>query len=102
MSDERAARPLWRRNEERFVALRSSYLTQTAGLRDPVAEAVAWSELGYSESGIAARIGRAEATVGGYLDDIAERFGPKATYARPAGEIAVDAALPGTQEVEES
>jgi predicted transcriptional regulator len=93
--DRAPERPLWRRDEHRFVALRSSYLTQTADLRDPVAEAVAWSELGYSESGIAKRVNRAEATVGTYLDDVAERYGAEAIYARTPEEIHVDADLPG-------
>lgn len=102
VSDDKAGTPpLWRRDEERFVKLRSSYLEQTAGLREAVARTVAWSELGYSENGVAKRIGRNEATVGAYLDDVAERFGPEAAYARLPEEIAVDAALPGTEEVSE-
>ena len=87
--------PLWRADEARFAELRSQYIKQTTDFGEKVAEAIAWSELGYSEGGIAKRIDRAEATVGAYLDKVAEEYAPEAAHARLPGEIAADADLPG-------
>gem|GEM_PF-6499019 len=44
-------------------------------LREPVAESLAWLELGYSASGTAKRVDRSESTIKGYLDDLNDRFG---------------------------
>lgn len=93
---ESVSQPLWRRDDERFAELRSRYLAQTTGLDRKVAGAVAWSEIGYSESGIAKRIDRAEGTVGAYLDEVVEEYAPQAAHVRHPEDIAVDAELPGT------
>jgi predicted RNA-binding Zn-ribbon protein involved in translation (DUF1610 family) len=44
-------------------------------LREPVAESLAWLELGYSASGAAKRMDRSESTVKSYLDDLQDQFG---------------------------
>lgn len=47
--------PLYRQDEQRWVDRRAQYLRREYGLRDRLARTLAWSDLGYSSSGIAKR-----------------------------------------------
>jgi hypothetical protein len=62
-------------NRERWVTKRARFLVRANDLRQPVAESLAWLELGYSASGAAQRVGQSESTIKGYLDDLEDRFG---------------------------
>lgn len=62
-------------DEGRWVKKRTQYLSSNNfALREKVAEAVAWSELGYSKSGIAERMDVAETTASKYLDTASEAY----------------------------
>ena len=61
---------------------RGRYLEATTDLRGPEAEAVAYSELGYSNAGIAEKIDSTTSTVGEYLDRAIAQYGPEAAHAR--------------------
>jgi len=87
----------WRDDEERWIDRRSQYLKRAAPLNDTQAEIIAWSELGYSSSGIAKKAELGETTVRSHLDEIAERFGASATWARRADKIDLEAPLGGEQ-----
>lgn len=83
----------WRTDPERWVERRTQYLTTTApSLRPAVAEAVGWSELGYSASGIAKRMDVAESTAGNYLDT--------ASQARPGVLLTTAADMDGDPEAD--
>lgn len=61
--------------EQRWVDKRSQYLsTNKIGFREKVARAVAYSELGYSASGIAGEMDTTEGTVRKYLDNASNAF----------------------------
>lgn len=85
--------PLYRQDEQRWVDRRAQYLRREYGLRDRLARTLAWSDLGYSSSGIAKRVNSTESTVRGYFDEAAERFGPYAVWAKTETQLAIDGAL---------
>ncbi len=85
----------WRDDAERWVDRRMQYLERATKLDDTDAEIIAWSELGYSSSGIAKKVDLGESTVKTHLEEIAEQFGVEATYARPSSGIGVDTPLVG-------
>lgn len=61
--------PDWEEDPERWVLERSRFLSsRKIGLRDKVAEAVAWSELGFSKHGIARQMDVGESTASKYVD----------------------------------
>ena len=68
---------------------RGAFLVETTDLGYGEALIVAYSELGFSASGIGKRepVGLTEATVDARLDDIAEQYGPEATHVRPKGTV---------------
>lgn len=68
-------------DEERRVERRASYLERTTTLSGPTATAVAWSEEGYSVSGIAAAMGSTPGTVRQHLDRVTARYGVEAVGA---------------------
>ncbi len=94
----RATEPLWRSSPERWVERRSQYVESKHGLDERHAVTVAWSELGYSSSGIAKRAGFAEGTVRGYLEELAEELGEAAVWAKATGELGVEAPVGGRSE----
>ena len=62
-------------DETRWVTERTRFLgSNEVGLDEPVAEAVVWSELGYSVSGTAKQMGVTEATVKGYRVKVSEVY----------------------------
>lgn len=62
-------------NEARYVERRKQYLSaQKLGLKATVAEAVAWSELGYTSGGVAAQMDVAGTTAKGYLDRATDAY----------------------------
>lgn len=65
---------------DRAATERARYLTRTTALDDRPAKAVALSEMGFSDAGIAKRIDATEATVTDYLDAVVERYGIGATF----------------------
>lgn len=65
---------------DRAATERGRYLARTTALDDRPAKAVALSEMGFSDAGIARRIDATEATVTGYLDAVIERYGIGATF----------------------
>lgn len=67
--------PDWEKDPNRWVLERKRYLSSSdLGLREKVAEAVAWSELGYSASGIAKQMDVGDTTAAKYLSDARELF----------------------------
>lgn len=94
----RATESLWRSSPERWVERRSQYVESKHGLDERHAVTVAWSELGYSSSGIAKRAGFAEGTVRGYLEELAEELGEAAVWAKATEEIGVEAPVGGRSE----
>lgn len=61
--------------QNRWVTKRARFLVRANDLRQPVAESLAWLELGYSASGAAQKTDHSESTIKGYLDDLEDRFG---------------------------
>lgn len=65
---------------DRAATERSRYLARTTALDERPAKAVALSEMGFSDAGIAKRLDATEATVTGYFDAVVERYGIGATF----------------------
>jgi len=61
---------------------RARYIEATTELREPEADAVAYSELGFSHAGIAKKIDATPSTVGDYLQRAIAQYGPEAAHAR--------------------
>lgn len=87
--------PLHRRDPSRWVDRRSQYIAQEYGVRERLARAVSWSELGYSSSGIGGRLDVTEGTARGYLDEIEERWCWAAAFAKAESGLAIEAEVPG-------
>jgi hypothetical protein len=94
----RATEPLWRHDPARWAERRAQFVRSEYGLEYRRAITLAYSEIGFSSSGIAARTQFAEATVRGYLDELAAEFGEPAVWFRPPEEIGVEAELGGEGE----
>ena len=75
------------RPDERIAHDRARYLETTTELRAKEAYAVAWSELGYSSSGIAKQIDRGASTVSTYLERAIAQYGPEAAHARASFDV---------------
>lgn len=90
--------PLWERDEDRFVAKRTSYLHRAAGIESKKAEALAYSELGYSAAGIAYNIDVTAGTVAAWLEDLEELLGLEAVLVKRPDELGVSAGY-GAEEV---
>lgn len=61
---------------------RGRYIAATTDLRAVEAEAVAYSELGFSTAGIATQMDSTATTVSGYLTRAVAQYGPEIAYAR--------------------
>ena len=72
---------------ERWTSRRAEYLEATTILSYREALAVAYSERGFSDAGVAKRIDSTEGTVGNYLDRAVAAFGPRVRHARVDPEI---------------
>lgn len=81
------------RPDDRLAHERARYLEATTELRTKEADAVAWSELGYSSSGIAEQIDSGASTVVTYLERAIATYGPEAAHARSTDDLATDADL---------
>lgn len=90
--------PLWQRDETRFVDKRAEYLKRVLDIDERKARAVGYSDLGYSDAGIAQEMAVTEGTASSWLDDVARKHGSELVLAKAADEIAVDAG-PSPQEV---
>ena len=78
------------RPDERIAHERARYLETTTELREREADAVAWSELGYSSSAIAKQIDSGASTVSAYLERAIAAYGPEAAHARASTDLATD------------
>jgi hypothetical protein len=85
--------PLWRRDVHRWTTERRRFLERAAGLDEPVAAAVAWSELGYSDRAVGEKVDRAADTVSDYLAAVADEYGVRAACACAASDPGVRAPL---------
>ena len=75
-----------RHDDSRIVRERARYIEATTDLSDSEAQTLAWSEAGYSHSGIAKKVRSTEATVAERLDRIAARYGIEAVLAKQPDE----------------
>ena len=75
---------------ERWASRRAEYLEWTTVLSGREALAVAYSERGFSDAGIAKRIDSTEGTVGNYLDRAVAAFGPAVRHPRHDPEVKRD------------
>ena len=66
----------WEDDEDRWIDRRRQYLEADYDLREPVAEALAYSELGYFNGGISKKTGTSASTVKKYKERLLDRFGP--------------------------
>lgn len=89
----------WRENEQRWVDRRSQYLKRSTPLDKTDARIIAWSELGYSSTGIAKQVDLGESTIQQHLDEIAENHGRQAVYAKPVSELGLSEPLRGDADV---
>jgi len=81
------------RPDERLAHERARYLEATTSLRGDEAEAVAYSELGYSTSTIARKLGSTSSTVSAYLERAIAAYGPTAAHARSTPELTLEGDL---------
>jgi len=70
-------------DDEKYAEARARYLERVADLPRKYGRTLAYSELGYSSSGIAKRLGKTAGTVKKYLDRLEDQYGREALYARP-------------------
>jgi len=75
---------------DRWASRRAEYLEATTILSRREGLAVAYSERGFSDAGIAKQIDSTAGTVGNYLDRAVAYAGPAARYPRPEPEIERD------------
>ena len=85
----------WRENEDRWADRRAQYLKRAGDLDDTDARIVAYSELGYSESGIAKQVELNHSTVRSRAKEIEEQLGERALYALRPDELGIEAPLGG-------
>lgn len=76
--------------EERRVQHRARYLETTTTLSERQAEAVAWSEEGYSASGVAQQMDTSESTVRSYYGVAIARYGMDAVGATFGVDVEAD------------
>lgn len=67
---------------DRRASRRAAYIESTTELSSIESEALAYSELGFSSSGIAKKLETTTGTVKTYLGRVIARFGPEATFVR--------------------
>lgn len=78
-------------DDKRLALERARYLRRTTEYKDdkrPILLSLAYRQLGYSHSGIASRVGVNEATVGAYMDELAERYGGKVIESKLPSDLA--------------
>lgn len=92
-SDAGAAGVDLSRPDERLAHERARYLEATTSLRDDEADALAYSELGYSTSAIARELGSTASTVTTYLERAIAAYGPEAAHARSSPELTLEGDL---------
>lgn len=77
-------------NLERWTKRRADYLENHTALERIDAELIAFSELGFSASGIAKHIDLVESTVRRHLEEIADLYGEQAVWARKTDDLGID------------
>ncbi len=82
--------PMWRDDPARWAERRAQFIRSEYQLDYRHAITLAYSEIGFSSSGIAARTQFAENTVRGYLDEMADTFGQAAVWARHPDAIGLE------------
>lgn len=75
--------PLDGSGDEQYVRKRRQYLRRRTELRDPLPEALAYREIGYSSSGIAKKLDTRKQTVEKWMEEIADVYGEGAIETRP-------------------
>lgn len=70
-------------DDETYVRTRTEYLRRVTELRDPLPEALAHREIGYSHGGIARRLDVTEPAVGTWMERIVAEYGIDALETRP-------------------
>jgi hypothetical protein len=85
--------PLWRTEEQRWVERRTQVLQRRDGLREVIAEAMAWHEIGYTSSGVAKQIDASQGTVRAYFDQVEDQHGLAAVLIKRSDELGIDAPL---------
>lgn len=78
----------WQDSPQRWVKHRSSYIERSTDFDGTASEIIAWSEIGYSHSGIAMSVDVGVSTVKSRMNDIDEHD-PTALLTRRPGEIEV-------------
>jgi len=81
------------RPDERLAHERARYLEATTSLGPTEADAVAYSELGYSTAAIARELGSTSSTVTTYLERAIAAYGPEAAHARSTPELTLEGDL---------
>lgn len=71
------------KDDEKYANARARYLERVENLPRKYGKTLAYSELGYSTSGIAKRLDKTEGTVKKYFDRLENQYGTEALYARP-------------------
>lgn len=74
-------------SDERQATQRGRYLSQTTDLRLNEAKAIAWSELGYSNSAIAREMDTSKSTVSGWKRRAIALYGLEIAHARRPEEL---------------
>jgi hypothetical protein len=85
--------PMWRDDPDRWAERRAQFIRREFELDYRHAITLAYSELGFSSSGIAARTQFTENTIRGYLDQLANDFGQAAVWAKLPDAIGIEAAI---------
>ncbi len=82
----------WRTDPDRWVKHRSRYIERTTDFDNTDAEVIAWAELGYSHSGIAAEVAISASSVKSRMSDIDEQDATALLTRRPE-EIEVESSV---------
>lgn len=69
--------------DEDYVKKRGEYLRRVTDFREPIPQALAYREIGYSHSGIARELDTTESTVEKWMEEIAEEYGEETIETRP-------------------
>ena len=62
-------------DEERLVTQRANYLSRATDLRDTEAEAIAWTERGYSYSAVGRKLDTSKSTAKGWIERAMAQYG---------------------------
>ncbi|MGB9966135.1 hypothetical protein [Halobacterium hubeiense] len=66
--------------EERYAKRRANYLERHLDVRDVEAQAIAWSEMGYTDSAIAKKMDSTKGTVSNWQERVAVEYGQEVLF----------------------